>query len=106
MGKAPADATVGATVVMPGKYPLFPDGRYFARYFPEAAQRAGVDGKIKLQCTVKVGRRYDNCIVVSEAPAGYGFGEAVLRMTPFLRPSANDRVGETKTVTLDFKLPR
>jgi protein TonB len=53
-----------------------PDGSEFARYYPSRAQEDGVSGRATLSCTVTTRGTLTNCQVVSESPAGAGFGRA------------------------------
>ena len=65
--------------------------------YPVAALRLGVSGQTQIDCFVAAdGKPYD-CSVLSEDPAGFGFGEAALRlaphfqMTPGVEPGRPDR---------------
>jgi TonB family protein len=49
---------------------------------PAAAIKEGLDGRVTLQCLVTVLGALTNCTVASEKPAGKGFGEAALVLTP------------------------
>lgn len=49
--------------------------------YPERAQRQGVAGKVILVCQADYDTRViDNCIVESESPEGFGFGDAAVRL--------------------------
>ncbi len=50
-------------------------------YFPAQAFDQDVEGVTGLFCRVGKDRRPEDCEVVFEHPAGWGFGEAALRMT-------------------------
>lgn len=54
--------------------------RDLARYYPERALRREIEGRVVLECGVSV-RGALNCVVVSETPANWGFGEAALRIS-------------------------
>jgi len=53
--------------------------------FPAAAVAEGIDGKVVIDCEAAIDGSVRNCAVVSEAPAGMGFGAAALSLTPQLR---------------------
>ncbi|WP_395647560.1 energy transducer TonB [Terricaulis sp.] len=77
-----------------------PDAGDFARNYPQRALDENVDGRAILDCLVAPDGRLA-CMVVTEEPEGYGFGEASLRvarsfrMAPLTRdgaPTAGGRV--------------
>jgi protein TonB len=49
------------------------------RYYPRQALRREVSGDVLLDCLVRATGALD-CVIVSETPAHWGFGEAALRM--------------------------
>lgn len=59
-----------------------PAGEAIGRVYPYAAQRANEAGRVTLSCTVAVDGTLKDCKVVSEDPAGFGFGRAALSLTP------------------------
>lgn len=48
-------------------------------FYPDRALRRNTEGEVVLNCLVRVSGLLD-CSVVSESPAGWGFGEAALRI--------------------------
>lgn len=63
-------------------------------FYPAQAMKDGVSGSAVLVCGVfKTGAVHD-CIVQSESPAGYGFGEASVRASKMfvMKPATRDRV--------------
>jgi TonB family protein len=54
--------------------------RDLARYYPSRALERGVQGSVTLNCVVSTAGRLD-CVVVSETPARWGFGDAALRIS-------------------------
>ncbi len=52
------------------------------REYPKAARKAREPGVVKLTCKATAEYRLDACVVASEEPAGLGFGEAALKLTP------------------------
>lgn len=53
--------------------------RHPERRYPPAAFAAGVAGEVQLDCAVAADGRLD-CMIVSETPLGWGFGEAALAL--------------------------
>ena len=59
--------------------------------WPAAAYRARVQGSAEINCVVSLKGRLEHCVVLSEDPKGWGFGEAAIasaasfRMKPMLR---------------------
>ena len=82
------------------------------RYYPERAQRMEVNGDTVLDCNVTVEGRLDDCRVVSEAPTGYGFGEAALkvsrlwRMKPARDAGGHAIPGGRITIPLNWRVPK
>jgi periplasmic protein TonB len=62
------------------------------RYYPKLAQDHYIDGKVRVQCRLANDGVLNDCVVLSEAPTGYGFGEAALNVaTRFqMRPGTRD----------------
>lgn len=78
-----------------------PDASAMARLYPRAAMAASLGGGAVVECAVNLEGQLEACVVISESPEGYGFGEATLnaarlfRLTPQLRdgvPVAGARV--------------
>lgn len=53
-----------------------------ARLYPPAARKARVGGRGVINCRVGAGGALEDCRLVSETPAGQGFGEAALALAP------------------------
>jgi TonB family protein len=49
-------------------------------YYPAAARAAGVEGQATLHCGRNTHLKLENCSLVSEVPAGQGFGAAAMAM--------------------------
>jgi hypothetical protein len=58
-----------------------PDRAHWAKAYPVAAAQAGVSGAVKLRCSAGATGALQSCAVVSESPAGQGFGAAALSLT-------------------------
>jgi TonB family protein len=87
-----------------------PSGEDMARYFPERAQRQGVEGRATIACSVEIDGALSRCEIVSENPAGYGFGEAALKISGAFRmkPQTLDGIpvaGGEVNIPIVFKPP-
>ncbi|HEX7948132.1 MAG TPA: energy transducer TonB [Phenylobacterium sp.] len=81
------------------------------RYYPEVAQKRGVEGAATIACIVTAQGALTGCKVETETPAGWGFGEAALQLAPLFRmkPKAKDSApvaGRPVSIPIRFKLPR
>lgn len=81
-----------------------------ARYYPDRAQRMDVAGRATITCAVTARGTLENCVVVSETPGDFGFGDAALRLSRLFRmkPSNLDGLsvaGKTVTVPIVFQVP-
>jgi periplasmic protein TonB len=63
-----------------------------AMVYPAAAVDAGASGKTVIRCGIKAGGLLTNCNVLTQTPAGLGFGRAALMVTRYykLRPTLAD----------------
>jgi protein TonB len=86
-----------------------PSGRQIAALFPERAARAGVGGRVELNCAVD-GRFMLACNVASETPPGMGFGRAALaaagsyRSEPTLS-NGRSAIGASTSIVVLFQAP-
>lgn len=64
-----------------------PGAREVARYYPARAERMGTSGLAKMTCRVTANGQVRDCRVVSETPAGEGFGDAALKLARFFQMS-------------------
>lgn len=87
-----------------GEFVRAPSGDDVAAYYPDRAQRMGQDGTAAIACRVTTQGSLTDCTIVSEEPAGFGFGASALKMAHIykLRPEAGIADG---TVDVAFKLP-
>lgn len=65
----------------PADYVRRPSAATMVGATPAAALRAGKDGKATIQCTVSVEGALKRCRVLSEEPAGFGFGQAAVALS-------------------------
>ncbi|HEX4181338.1 MAG TPA: TonB family protein [Caulobacteraceae bacterium] len=64
-----------------------PDGAQFAKYYPQRAQDAEIDGTATLSCAVTATGRLEGCRVIAETPSGVGFAAAALKLAAFFQMS-------------------
>ncbi|MFN3858456.1 MAG: TonB family protein [Caulobacter sp.] len=71
-----------------------PTGEQMARAYPRRASVLGIGGRAVISCLVHVSGELRQCEVVSEAPEGFGFGVAALRLSRGFRmnPMKDDGV--------------
>jgi len=80
-----------------------PTARELIAVWPPTAWQKGVGGKATIKCVVSLQGALRDCQVLSETPAGEGFGQAAIALTPqmLFRPGMKDgRPIENGTVTL------
>jgi protein TonB len=79
------------------------------RYYPEAAQKLGVEGDVTLDCQATPAGRLEDCKLLSETPQGYGFGDTALQLAPSFQLNAGTPGGELPKgrviVPMNFRLP-
>jgi hypothetical protein len=59
-----------------------PTGEDVARVYPLQAQRQNVEGRVVILCSVTGEGRLEVCTANAEAPLGFGFGQAALKLAP------------------------
>jgi protein TonB len=69
-----------------------PGPNEFSRYYPAPAEAQNASGAVTLACTVSANGQVGNCQVVSETPAGLGFGDAAKKLSTYfkMRPQTRD----------------
>ena len=88
-----------------------PSGADLARYYPQRAQRLGIEGEAVIGCTVDRSGRLAACSVMRRSPARHGFGAAALKMSRAfrMRPMTRDGTpvaGGKVAIPIRFALPR
>jgi protein TonB len=86
-------------------------GEDVGRVYPRDALRKGIEARATVECRVAADGRMSDCALVSVEPAGLGFEEAALKLTPRFRmhlttPDGTSVVGGTIRMPLRFSLPR
>ena len=56
-----------------------------SRVFPTAALAAKISGKVSMKCVADESGYLTECVVEDETPAGYGFGNAALEISAYMR---------------------
>lgn len=108
---APSGPPPRADIITKPDWARVPAPEDFARYYPEAARAAGTEGRVFVGCKVKPNGTLEACGVISESPAGAGFGDASLLVARLfklkLRQTDGAPVNEGSTIRVPilWKLP-
>ena len=99
-------------VAMPAVNPDWrrkPSGEEMAQAYPPAAIERELSGRATIRCQVRLDGTVGDCVVVSEEPAGLGFGKAALEISQYFEmyPGIRDGVPQESTVRIPiaFQLP-
>lgn len=80
----PPSAGTGTAPAQPAyvtaRWTRFPDSEALLSYYPQRATDDETEGTATLECTVTDASGRVTCVVLSEAPKGYGFGKATVKM--------------------------
>jgi len=85
-----------------------PDGDDVASVYPSAALHRGVGAQVVLSCSATADGSMSNCKLLSEQPAGLGFGEAALKLASDFKLSkttSDGRSVEGMTMRLPIRFP-
>jgi TonB family protein len=114
LGVALAGVLAGAAaaqVVTNPDWARRPSAAEMSSYFPDEAVDKSISGRAVIRCVVPLSGRLEDCTVISEFPAGMGFGEAAVRMARrefLMKPALIDGKpvgGESVTIPLKFRAP-
>jgi hypothetical protein len=83
-----------ATTFLTARWVVEPGARELEGYYPREARRNGTGGIVTLACQVRRSYRLKRCYVLSELPAGQGFGPGVLRASQSFRVYPPKQDGE------------
>ncbi len=57
----------------------YPGSDQMADLYPPRAQDNEVEGTVTIDCAINEAGKVTNCDIISESPAGYGFGQATVK---------------------------
>lgn len=86
-----------------------PSARRISELYPARALRAGVGGRVELNCSVRSNQSL-SCSVASESPAGMGFGDAALSASSSYRANqalsdGSSSTGAPARIVVQFQAP-
>lgn len=84
---APVTTTPGPSVITNPDWLQRPTAEQMMRAYPNRAIETGVSGSAQLNCAVQTDGRLNDCRIVSETPARYGFGRAATTLSRQFRMS-------------------
>lgn len=84
---AVAEPAPGPRTIVDPKWISRPSAEEMARWYPQDAMADGVTGRAVIRCSVTVKGTMTGCTVLSEEPAGQGFGQAAIRLARYFRMS-------------------
>lgn len=70
-----------------------PSGDDMAKVYPDLAQRMNLAGRASIKCIIDTDGSLQDCQVVKESPAGFGFGAAALRLSAYFKMKPPQRDG-------------
>lgn len=94
----PAAAPAGrlaATLISRPRWVSRPTGEDLAAAYPVGAKASGTPGRATVECSVSAQGAMNGCTVLSESPAGAGFGRATLSVAGKFRMAATDEDGRS-----------
>jgi TonB family protein len=65
------------TALTEGRW-TYPAPKAMDAAYPQAAEKAGVEGSVVIDCAVMPTGQLVRCVIISESPVGYGFGAAAV----------------------------
>lgn len=100
-GNGAGGSGTGGGALQPPSWVAVPGYRELAPHNPGIARNEKINGTILLACHVTAAKRTTGCRVLSESPAGYGFGSGALAAARSFRinpPRRDGRIDETAWV--------
>jgi protein TonB len=95
LAAAPSGHTHQRVIEVEPEWLAQPSKEDFDREYPMMAKARGENGRVVVDCTAQADGTLRNCVVVSETPAGEGFGEATLRLAPKYLLAPKDAKGRS-----------
>lgn len=90
----PVAPVVPAWEIASPRWARAPDADRILRNYPRRALERGQGGRVVLLCTSDAGGNL-SCVVESEEPTGWGFGQAAVRATREVRLERTDDMGQS-----------
>jgi TonB family protein len=78
-----------------------PQMRDQTRFYPSAARNRNMDGEAQIDCAIGSDGELETCQIVREAPSGYDFGDAALRIACRFESRAATTASANNTVYTD-----
>lgn len=105
--ESPPGAPQRPSGIIRAPWKTLPTGDQINRVYPKRAMQDEAEVRVVLRCIVNEAGKLDSCIIVSETPAGYGFGEAVMKLIKYfsMEKTTADGIpvaGATVTIPLRF----
>ncbi len=86
-GSGQGTAPAGPPMIVNPDWLQRPTGDQLLRHYPPRALNAGITGSVTMRCAVSVRGTLSDCTVLSETPAGQGFGRAAQQLVRYFRIS-------------------
>jgi len=99
-----ASPAMAASPAFPG-YDQIPTAEDMAKLYPDKALDVGKEGGATLRCVVTKDRHLTSCTVASETPAGFGFGDAALKLSKLFKMKSAAKPGSRLTIPIQFTTP-
>lgn len=82
-------------VIQPVRWLRRPSAGLVNRVYPKTARDRGLRAEVVMACTVGANGMLASCQIVSETPAGWGFGEAALKTKDAFQMTATTTDGQS-----------
>ena len=87
-----------------------PSGDDMRRYYPDLAERKGVEGRATIKCRINLRGTLEQCRIMAEVPTSLGFGQAAVAMADAglfqMRSPRQFTEGTSMVVPISFKINR
>ena len=92
LGAIGAAATAGPAIVASPEWEAVPTAEDYGAYHPATTAQV-LEARVTMECSVTTAGALERCRILSEEPAGQGFGEATLRLSTKFRMRLSTREG-------------